>query len=125
MACRSQFGPRFLLNPEWNPWTGEFGALSLIYGTLVSSLIAVSLALPFSLGVALFLNEMAPHGNKAGRGVEMLAAIPSLVYGWGLLFWLHSCGRALSLFWPRLLVCHSSKAPPLDWACCALEESWR
>ena len=82
-----EFGPKFLINPEWNPWTGEFGALSFVYGTVVSSLIAVALALPVSVGVALFLNELAPTwlARPVGFFVEMLAAIPSIVYGmWGL-----------------------------------------
>lgn len=83
----STFGFEFFINPEWNPWTGEFGALSFIYGTVVSSLLAVLIAVPVSVGVALFLNELAPTwlSKPLGFLIEMLAAIPSIVYGlWGL-----------------------------------------
>jgi phosphate transport system permease protein len=86
-----EFGPNFFVNPEWNPWTGEYGALSFIYGTVVSSIIAVAIALPISVGVALFLNELAPIwlARPIGFFVEMLAAIPSIVYGmWGFSCWL-------------------------------------
>ena len=81
------FGWRFLITNEWNSVTSEFGALSLIYGTVVSSLMALALAVPVSIGVALFLNELAPRWLSVPLGffVEMLAAIPSIVYGlWGL-----------------------------------------
>lgn len=81
------FGWRFLVTNEWNSVTSEFGALALIYGTVVSSLIALVLAVPMSIGVALFLNELAPRwlSTPLGFFVEMLAAIPSIVYGlWGL-----------------------------------------
>lgn len=82
-----EFGWRFFITNDWNSVTGQFGALALIYGTLVSSLAAVALALPISVAVALFLNELAPEwlSRPLGFFVEMLAAIPSIVYGlWGL-----------------------------------------
>ncbi|MCB0384607.1 MAG: phosphate ABC transporter permease subunit PstC [Bdellovibrionales bacterium] len=81
------FGWRFFITNEWNSVTGEFGALALVYGTVVSSLMALLLAVPVSIGVALFLNELAPRWLSVPLGffVEMLAAIPSIVYGlWGL-----------------------------------------
>jgi phosphate transport system permease protein len=82
-----QFGWRFFITNDWNSVTGEFGALALIYGTVVSSLAAIALAVPVSVAVALFLNELAPEwlSRPLGFFIEMLAAIPSIVYGlWGL-----------------------------------------
>lgn len=83
----SHFGFSFFFSAEWNSWTKQYGALSLIYGTVVSSFLAVLLAVPVSVGVALFLNELAPNwlSKPLGFVVEMLAAVPSIVYGlWGL-----------------------------------------
>ena len=83
----SKFGVFFFSNPTWNSWKQEFGALSLIYGTVVSSILALCLAVPVSVGFALFLNEMAPKWMSRILSfiVEMLAAIPSIVYGlWGV-----------------------------------------
>ena len=76
-----------LLGLEWNPPLKSFGILPFIYGTLVSSLLALLLATPVSVAAALFLTEIAPVrvGAIFGFLVEMLAAIPSVVYGlWGL-----------------------------------------
>ena len=81
------FGWKFFASAEWNPVTAEFGAASFIYGTVVSSLLALLLAVPVSVGVALFLNELAPRrlATAVGFLVEMLAAIPSVIYGlWGI-----------------------------------------
>ena len=83
----SQFGLSFFATSVWNSWKGEFGVLALIYGTVVSSLLALLLALPVSVAFALFLNELAPRWLSITLGfiVEMLAAIPSIVYGlWGV-----------------------------------------
>lgn len=83
-----KFGFAFFFTSEWDSWKEQFGALSLIWGTLVSSLIALIIAVPISLSVALFLNELAPKWvvKILGFIVEMLAAIPSIVYGlWGFL----------------------------------------
>jgi len=81
------FGPRFLWSAAWNPVTGDYGAASSIYGTFVSTLIALAVAIPLSLLIALFLVEIA-HPRLAGPvsgGIEILAAIPSIIYGmWGL-----------------------------------------
>ncbi len=78
----------FLGGSDWNPVEDSFGALPFIYGTLVTSALAIALAVPVAVGLALFLTEMAP--SKIGRVVaffvEILAAIPSVVYGlWGLM----------------------------------------
>lgn len=81
-----KFGWSFVWSRSWNPVTHEYGALPVIYGTLVSSFLALAVATPVSLGIALFLNELAPRRIAAVVRflVEMLAAIPSVVYGlWG------------------------------------------
>lgn len=82
-----QFGMAFFTNTVWNPVTENFGAGAFIYGTVVSSVLALLIATPISIGVALFLNEVAPRpvGSILGFMVEMLAAIPSVVFGiWGI-----------------------------------------
>jgi phosphate transport system permease protein len=83
----SQFGFRFLSGTNWDPVRSEFGALAFIYGTVVSSLIALLIAVPLSLGIAIFLVEQAPRqlARPLAFIVELLAAIPSVVYGlWGI-----------------------------------------
>ena len=87
MPSIRQFGFGFLKGQSWNPIKGEFGALPFIYGTVASSLIALLISVPFSLGIAIFLVEQAPHyiARPVGFLVELLAAIPSVVYGlWGI-----------------------------------------
>ena len=87
MLSVREFGFNFLISRQWNPIKGEFGALPFIYGTIVSSLIALIISVPFSLGIAVFLVEQAPHyiARPIGFFVELLAAIPSVVYGlWGI-----------------------------------------
>jgi len=82
-----KFGLSFLVSLDWNPVTVKFGALIPIVGTLVSTFLALLFAVPLSLGIALFLAELAPHWLRApfGTAIELLAAIPSIVYGmWGL-----------------------------------------
>ena len=82
-----RFGFGFLTSQQWNPVTEHFGALSSIYGTLVSTLIAMVLAVPLSLALALFLVELAPPrvSRVVGTIIELLAAIPSIIYGmWGM-----------------------------------------
>ncbi|MCE1244213.1 phosphate ABC transporter permease PstC [Oryzomicrobium sp.] len=82
------FGARFLVSTEWNPPAERFGALVPMYGTLVTSLIALVIAVPVSFGIALFLTELSPVWLRRplGTAVELLAAIPSIVFGmWGLL----------------------------------------
>lgn len=83
----TKFGFSFLVKSVWDPVSGEFGALPFVYGTVLSSFIALLLAVPLSLGVALFLSELAPHWLEKPLSflVELLAAIPSIVYGlWGI-----------------------------------------
>lgn len=82
-----KFGLGFLISQDWNPVTQEFGAGSSVYGTLVSTLVAMAIALPLSLAIALFLVELAPPkvSRTVGTMIELLAAIPSIIYGmWGL-----------------------------------------
>jgi phosphate transport system permease protein len=81
------FGLRFLVTSDWNPVAGEFGALPFIYGTLVSAFLALLIAVPLSLGAAIFLAELAPAWIRPPIAllIEMLAAVPSVVYGlWGI-----------------------------------------
>src|SRR5689334_10170878 len=87
MPSIRQFGSGFLKGQAWNPIKGEFGALPFIYGTIASSLLALLISVPLSLGIAIFLVEQAPHyiARPVGFLVELLAAIPSVVYGlWGI-----------------------------------------
>jgi len=82
-----QFGFSFLTGREWDPPNAQFGALPFIYGTLASSLIALLISVPLSLGIAVFLVEQAPRAVARPLTflVELLAAIPSVVYGlWGI-----------------------------------------
>jgi phosphate transport system permease protein len=82
-----QFGWSFLKGSEWNPVRSEFGALPFIYGTVMSSIIALIISVPLSLGVAIFLVEQAPPriSRPIAFMVELLASIPSVVYGlWGI-----------------------------------------
>ncbi len=81
------FGVRFLFGTDWDPVAERFGALPYLFGTAVSSALALLLAVPLGLGTAIYLAEMAPRGVGAAVAflVELLAAIPSIVYGiWGL-----------------------------------------
>jgi phosphate transport system permease protein len=81
------FGFRFVVSQEWDPVREVFGALPFIYGTVVSSLVAVVIAVPVSFGVAIFLTELSPLWLRAPMSalVELLAAVPSVVYGlWGI-----------------------------------------
>ncbi len=83
----SRFGFSFLTTESWNPVKERFGALAPIYGTLVTSLIAMLVGVPISFGIAVFLTELCPPGLKRSLGIaiELLAGIPSIIYGiWGL-----------------------------------------
>src|SRR5204863_2082849 len=82
-----QFGLGFVFSKIWDPVREVFGALPFVYGTIASSLLALCLAVPVSLGVAIFLSELAPPWLRTPLGflVELLAAVPSVVYGlWGI-----------------------------------------
>ena len=95
------FGLGFLTTSEWDPVADKFGALPLIFGTLLSSLIALLIAVPLSLGVAIFLTEFAPPIVRRPISflVELLAAIPSVVYGlWGIFVLIPFLRRAVFPF---------------------------
>lgn len=84
----SEYGISFLWHTEWDPVQNKFGGLVMIYGTVMTSIIALLIAVPVSFGIALFLTELAPSWLRRplGIAVELLAAVPSIVYGmWGLL----------------------------------------
>ena len=86
-AAFSEFGFGFLTSTEWDPVQQKFGALVAVYGTIVTSAIALLIAVPVSFGIAVFLTELSPVWLRRplGTAVEMLAAIPSIIYGmWGL-----------------------------------------
>jgi len=82
------FGLKFFFGSAWNPVTEQFGALPFIYGTIVSSLIGLVLAVPLAVGVAVFITEMCPKALRGGLSflTELLAAIPSVVYGLWAIF---------------------------------------
>jgi phosphate transport system permease protein len=82
-----KYGVSFFWRDSWDPVKEEFGALVPIYGTLLTSLIAMLIGVPVSFGIAIFLTELAPNWLKRplGTAIELLAAIPSIIYGmWGL-----------------------------------------
>ncbi len=82
-----QFGLGFVLRDVWNPVTQQFGAVAPIYGTLLTSAIAMAIGVPISLGIAIFLTELCPRvlRRPIGTAIELLAGIPSIIYGiWGL-----------------------------------------
>ncbi len=92
-----EYGLGFLVRREWDPVQNHYGGLVMIYGTLMTSFIALLIAVPVSFGIALFLTELSPGWLKRplGTAIELLAAIPSIVYGmWGLLVF----GPILSTF---------------------------
>ena len=103
-AAREQFGLRFVLPTAeyaWNPVTENFQAWPFIYGTLMTSMFALVLAVPVSLGVAIFLAELSPDWLRAPVGwmIELLAAIPSVIYGlWGIYIFLPAVVRPLGVF---------------------------
>ena len=83
----AHFKLEFLTRQIWNPVTEKFGALAPIYGTVVTSLIAMAVAIPLSFGISIFLTELCPAWLKrpVGTAVELLAAVPSIIFGiWGL-----------------------------------------
>jgi phosphate transport system permease protein len=100
------YGLSFLWTSEWDPVQNRYGGLVMIYGTLMTSLIALVIAVPVSFGIALFLTELSPLWLKRplGTAIELLAAIPSIIYGmWGLfvfapLFQAHAQPFLVSVF---------------------------
>ena len=83
-----KYGLTFLTRSVWDPVKNDYGGLVMIYGTLATSIIALAIAVPVSFGIALFLTELSPAWLKRplGTAIELLAAVPSIVYGmWGLM----------------------------------------
>ncbi|MER2519554.1 MAG: phosphate ABC transporter permease subunit PstC [Bdellovibrionales bacterium] len=82
------FGPKFFVADVWNPVTDSFGALSSVFGTVVTAFLAMAIAVPIAYGIAFFLTQLAPAwlARPVAIAVELLAGIPSIIYGmWGLL----------------------------------------
>ncbi len=101
MPSLQKFGFSFLASREWNPPMDEFGAVVPVYGTLVTSLIALIIAVPVSFGIAVFLTELSPLWLRRplGIAIELLAGIPSIVYGmWGLLIFAPLFGQYIQPF---------------------------
>ena len=89
MPAFQAFGLGFLTNETWDPVKENYGAWAPIMGTLIAALIAMVIGLPLSFGIAIFITEMAPQWLKrpVGMAIELLAAVPSIIYGmWGLFF---------------------------------------
>lgn len=87
IPAMGKFGLKFFTSDAWNPVTIDFGALVPIYGTLVTSVIAMAIGIPLSFGIALFISELSPAWLKRplGIAIELLAGVPSIIYGmWGL-----------------------------------------
>ena len=87
LPALQEFGFGFLTTTSWNPVTDKFGALAPIYGTIITSFIAMLIAVPFGLMIAMFLTELCPMflRRPIGIAIELLAGIPSIIYGiWGL-----------------------------------------
>ncbi|MEG1770285.1 MAG: phosphate ABC transporter permease PstC, partial [Comamonas sp.] len=83
-----EYGLGFFTSSVWDPVQNQYGGLVMIYGTLATSIIALVIAVPVSFGIALFLTELSPAWLKRplGTAIELLAAVPSIVYGmWGLM----------------------------------------
>ena len=87
MPAIKAFGLNFLSTEAWNPVTEKFGAMAPVYGTIVTSLIAMAIAVPSAMAIAIFLTELCPFTLRKpiGIAIELLAGIPSIIYGiWGL-----------------------------------------
>lgn len=87
LPALQEFGLDFIVSQSWNPVTEKFGALAPIYGTVVTSFVAMLIAVPFGLLIAMFLTELCPKWLRRpiGIAIELLAGIPSIIYGiWGL-----------------------------------------
>src|SRR5262245_9913949 len=117
-----EFGLGFLIDARWNPVTEKFGALAPVYGTVVTSLIAMAIAVPIGLLITLFLTELCPMWLRRpiGIAVELLAGIPSIIYGiWGLfvlapLLQRHVFPFTIELFGPIPILSEVFAGPPYN-----------
>jgi len=115
-----EFGFSFITEQRWNPVTEKFGALAPIYGTIVTSFIAMAIAVPLGLLITLFLTELCPMWLRRpiGIAIELLAGIPSIIYGiWGLFVFAPFLQRTLqpaliSLFGPIPILSDIFAGPP-------------
>ncbi|MHC5225019.1 phosphate ABC transporter permease PstC [Ignatzschineria sp. LJL83] len=108
-----EFGLRFLWEKEWDAPMDQFGALVPIYGTIITSVIALVIAVPVSFGIAIFLTELSPPWLRRpiGVAIELLAAIPSIVYGmWGLFVF----APLFAKYFQKPLIEFSQNIPILD-----------
>lgn len=97
------FGLSFIWKTQWNPYTEEFGAVTAIFGTVISSIIALVIAVPISVGVAVLITQILPHaiGQTVARVIELMAGIPSIIYGmWGLFIFAPLMARSVQ---PKLI----------------------
>ena len=125
----AKFGLTFVTSSRWDPVAEEFGAFPLVFGTLISSLVALAIAVPLSLGVAIYLTEFAPKRIRQPVAflIGLLAAIPSVVYGlWGIFVLVPILGPASS---PCSATCSasfpSSRVRSTARPCCPPASSWR
>src|SRR4051794_4444073 len=112
-ASIQEFGLGFITSDQWNVVTGQFGALNFIIGTLLTSLVALVIAVPMAIAIGLFLSELAPRALRTpvGTMVELLAAIPSVVLGlWGILI----LGPFLNEHVEPFMIAHLGFVPFLD-----------
>jgi phosphate transport system permease protein len=112
----AKFGLRFWTGTTWNPVSGEFGALPFIWGTLYSSLLALLIATPIALGIAIFISELSPRALRQPLAylTDLLAAIPSIVYGlWGIFVLVPIVRKAELLLPDSLKHIPLFKGPPL------------
>jgi phosphate transport system permease protein len=96
-----QFGPGFVVNTDWDPVQQVFGAAVPIYGTLVTSVLAIAMAVPLAFGIAFYLTEIAPSWVRrpVGTAIELLAAVPSIIYGmWGFFIIVPIMGNTVEPF---------------------------
>ncbi len=123
-----QFGFQFWQTENWDPVAGDFGARAFIWGTLYSSVLALVISAPIALGIAIFISELAPNVLKPYLVflTELLAAIPSIVYGvWGV-FVLVPIVRQLELATPQWLkAVPLFSGPPIGVGCYPLRSSSR
>tara|TARA_R110002124_G_scaffold164675_3_gene332004 strand:- start:2241 stop:3203 length:963 start_codon:yes stop_codon:yes gene_type:complete len=116
-----EFGPAFVWNSRWNPALDIYGAFVPLIGTIETALIAILIGVPFSFGMAFFLTEMCPHWLRQpiAVAIELLAAVPSIIYGiWGLFvlvpIFQHYVEPALiSTLGPLPLIGHLFQGPPI------------
>ena len=114
------FGLKFFARSEWDPVNQQFGALPFVYGTLVSSLLALIIAVPLSVGVAVFTTEMCPRALRGPLSffVELLAAVPSVIYGlWAIFVMIPILSRYVQPFLSRILGwTHLFEGPPFGYS---------